>query len=279
MAGVGTWALSDVLDGAQSQERSTVGATVTRVDEHGTAWLSTGGGPEFPAAWMTASVKPGDMVSVAIGGGRAEITGNATDLPAPSTRVDGVQMQAEQAGADAARAADAAKAARAIADEAQAVADATAQHFFSDDNGAHITDVTQDEWTAAVNDNFSDYDPDTKPYHNQLLNSLGILLRTALNNLVSITRSAIAFYDGEGNDPENITARFGSDGMQIGKSDGLHQVGDSASVTFYDGNDPVAYVSTDKFYAVNAEVEDAFYIGNYSIRHASDGKLVFGLRR
>ena len=279
MGTLGFWALAEETAGAPQAKSATRILTVARVDDDGTAWAQMPEGGEIPIATATASVKPGDSVTVSIEGGRATISGNATDLPAPTTRVDGVQLQAEQAGANAVRAADAAKAARTIADEAQAVADATAQHFFSDTNGAHITDVTQDEWTAAVNDGFSDYDPDTKPYHNQLLNSLGILLRTALNNLVSITRSAIAFYDGEGNDPENITARFGSDGMQIGKSDGLHQVGDSASVTFYDGNDQVAYVSTDKFYAVNAEVEDAFYIGNYSIRHASDGKLVFGLRR
>ena len=279
MAGVGTWALSEVLEDKPAGGGNTVIAEVVHVDTTGTVWLSIAGGEEFPASSSAASVQPGDSVTVNIEGGRATISGNATDLPAPTTWVRGVESQAQQAGADAARAADAAKVAKDIAAEAQAVADATAQHFFSDDNGAHITDVTQDEWNEAVNDSFSDYDPTTKPYHNQLLNSLGILLRTALNNLVSITRSAIAFYDGEGNNPENITARFGSDGMQIGKSDGLHQVGDSASVTFYDGNDPVAYVSTDKFYAVNAEVEDAFYIGNYSIRHASDGKLVFGLRR
>lgn len=61
-----------------------------------------------------------------------------------------------------------------------------------------------------------------KPWHNLLMNSLGILIRTALVNLVSITRSAIAFFDGEGNNAQNVTASFGPNGAQIGKSGGSH---------------------------------------------------------
>ena len=63
------------------------------------------------------------------------------------------------------------------------------------------------------------------------MNSLGILLRTALNNLVSITRSAIAFYDGTGNDASNIVARFGSNGAQIGKTGAAHLDLTSMSIT------------------------------------------------
>ena len=74
-------------------------------------------------------------------------------------------------------------------------------------------------------------------------------------------------------------AEFGGSGARIGASDGLHQVLTGESTSFMYGDDAVAYVSTDKFYAMNAEVEDAFYIGDYSIRNASDGSLVIGLRR
>jgi len=95
--------------------------------------------------------------------------------------------------------------------EAQALAEATNQHFWHDDNGAHVTDVTQDGWKDSALSNFDDLS-DNKPYHNILMNSLGILLRRALYNLVSITKSAITFYDGLGNDLSNIRASFGSDG-------------------------------------------------------------------
>ncbi len=202
--------------------RRRASGTVSRVDRDGTVYAVLESGIETVVEGLTASVSPGDTVNVTIEGGRAEVLGNYTDPSAGVKYVRAVEGIAQEAGATAHTAVDSAAAARQVADEAQKVAEATNQHFFADDNGAHITDVTQDEWSAAVDDNFSDYDPDTKPYHNQLLNSLGILLRTALNNLVSITRSAIAFYDGLGNTAANIVARFGADGAQIGKTDASH---------------------------------------------------------
>jgi len=81
------------------------------------------------------------------------------------------------------------------------------------------------------------------------------------------------FVDGES------MASFGAEGYKVGDESALHQVGDGTSLSFRNGSETVAYVSTDKFYSVNSEVEDAFYIGDYSIRNASDGKLVIGLRR
>lgn len=104
--------------------------------------------------------------------------------------------------------------AQTIADEANAVATATNQHFWTDTAGSHVTDVTQDEWMAAAANDFADQ-TDLKPYHNALWNSAGMLFRRALKNLVSISKSAIAFFDGEGNGAENIVARFGSDGAEI----------------------------------------------------------------
>lgn len=80
-------------------------------------------------------------------------------------------------------------------------------------------------------------------------------------------------------DGQTVLASFG-ESSQIGKSESWHQRMDSEKTEFVDGQGQVySYVSPDKFYSVNAEVQDAFYIGNYSIRNASDGKLVIGLRR
>lgn len=104
--------------------------------------------------------------------------------------------------------------AQTVADEANAIATATNQHFWTDTAGSHVTDVTQGEWTTAAANDFADQ-TDLKPYHNSLWNSAGMLFRRALKNLVSISKSAIAFFDGEGNDAENIVARFGSDGAEI----------------------------------------------------------------
>lgn len=77
---------------------------------------------------------------------------------------------------------------------------------------------------------------------------------------------------------DDILASFGETSI-IGDQNQWHQTIASDKTSFANGQTEYAYISPDKFYAVNAEVSDAFYIGNYSIRNASDGKLVIGLRR
>lgn len=122
--------------------------------------------------------------------------------------------------------------------EAKAVAEATGQHFWEDANGAHVTEITKEDWQAeeAKQNPFADVS-DNKPYHNLLMNSLGILLRTALKNLVSITRSAIAFFDGDGNGSANVVASFGKDGAQIGYAASTHSRINSDSFGIYEGAD------------------------------------------
>ena len=205
------WEFADAIKSIVKPQTTRRKATVQSVDKDGTIWVNLlGSSTVTPIQSTGANVSPGDTVLTELRGTSLHITENQTNPAIGSNMARSIARQETQ------HAEAMAKQAQTIADEAQAVAEATNQHFFADTNGAHITDVTQDEWTAAVADNFSDYDPTTKPYHNQLLNSLGILLRTALNNLVSITRSAIAFYDGQGNAASNIVARFGPDGAQVG---------------------------------------------------------------
>lgn len=123
------------------------------------------------------------------------------------------------------------------------IAAAGNQHFWHNSDGAseyggtgaHVTDIEKDEWVDAVADGFSDLS-DEKPYHNLLMNSLGILLRRALNTLVSISKTAIAFFDGEGNQASNIVASFGKDGIQIGKSGNARVELDYRSFSIYDKN-------------------------------------------
>ena len=105
-----------------------------------------------------------------------------------------------------------------IATEARAVAEATGQYFWHDTNGAHVS-------TDALNPTGAS---------NSLWNSLGLLIRKVANNLVSITQSAIAFFDGNGNNASNITASFGPSGFQIGQDDGSHVIGDYHSLQLVD---------------------------------------------
>lgn len=106
-----------------------------------------------------------------------------------------------------------------IANDAKAIADAVDQHFFADTNGIHVTTEVDDPAGT----------------HNILINSLGILLRAVTNNLVSITSSAIAFFDGLGNAATNIVASFGASGATIGYASGQHLSIDSDSVDIMNG--------------------------------------------
>ena len=112
-------------------------------------------------------------------------------------------------------------------DEAVEVANATGQHFWEDTNGAHVTEVTREEWEDTTGANYH-------AGYNSLWNSLGLLFRKALNNLVAITQSAVTFYDGSGNNAANVTASFGSSGAQVGRTGESHMVMDYRSMALAD---------------------------------------------
>lgn len=155
--------------------------------------------------------------------------------------------------------------------EVQAIAEATGQHFWADDNGVHVTAMTQAEWGEQVSSDTPFPGPDSYP--NILINSMGILLRDALNYLMSTTGTAISFYDGQGDDPSNVTASFGSDGMQIGKNTGPHIVAHGNRLSFMVPTDDgksiveVAYISIDdvtgqaEFYMTKAVVTNSVNVG------------------
>lgn len=83
-----------------------------------------------------------------------------------------------------------------IAQDAADIASATNQYFWNDTNGVHVS--TDEDDPAGT--------------RNILINSLGILLRKAAQTLVSISETAVAFFDGSGNQ----TASFGASGAVIG---------------------------------------------------------------
>ena len=132
-----------------------------------------------------------------------------------------------------------------------------------------VTDVTRDEWDEEASvqpDPFPDLSDDN-PYHNILINSLGILLRSALDVLAALTRSAISFYDGNGNDFENVVASFGVEGAQIGPVNSVHISARADRLSFMSGNQEVAYISVDPdtqkavFYMTKAMVVEDLQFG------------------
>lgn len=102
--------------------------------------------------------------------------------------------------------------AESIAEQAEAVASATGQHFWSDTDGAHVTEVTQETWSDSTSPN----------YHsgaNVLINALGQLFRDGLNNILAIvsgTDPGIAIYDGDGNAADNILALLTKSLIRLG---------------------------------------------------------------
>lgn len=128
-----------------------------------------------------------------------------------------------------------------LAEDAEAVANAVSQHFWSDTDGAHVTEVTQEEWN----------DSGGASYHsgaNSLWNSLGMLFRDGMTNLMAVLTSGVAIYDGLGNAASNIVASFTDTGATIGRLAEGHAVFDSSGMHVYDGANSVfdaTYSATD----------------------------------
>ena len=145
------WEFADAIKAIVKPQTTRRKATVQNIDKDGTIWVNLPGSSTVTPIQSTgANVSPGDTVLTELRGTSLHITENQTN---PAIGENTARSIARQ---ETARAEAMAKQAQTIADEANAVAEATNQHFFADTNGAHITDVTQDEWAQAVADNFSD---------------------------------------------------------------------------------------------------------------------------
>ena len=105
-----------------------------------------------------------------------------------------------------------------IASNADAIATATNQHFWTDTNGVHVSDTATD--------------PDGS--RNIVMNSQGVLLRDGADYMAAFEPTAVAFYDGNGNDVENIVASFGSDGATIGGASSAGMVLSDEGLTMHD---------------------------------------------
>lgn len=120
-------------------------------------------GVEMPT---TVAVDEGDEVLVTVFGGGVMKAPVVTGNPGWG---DNVQTQVDNA--------------ETLAQQAEAVATATGQHFWPDDDGVHVTEVTQEDWN----------DTESPDYHsgaNVLLNALGQLFRDGMSNLMALTTGA-----------------------------------------------------------------------------------------
>lgn len=200
------WQLADAVRGMVKEKTkpSTGTATYVGTDSMGHALILFPGAdqPTPVHGPVSAQAEAGSTVTYSLSNGQLSITGNATDPAVGESKASEIASGAVRPLAIAQRAIGAtADAAKAMAEAAKRVADATNQHFFTDDNGIHVTSVAQDEWDAQ------------HAGPNVLVNSIGQLFRDGLNNLLTLTTEngarALTIWDGAGNAAANVVAFFG----------------------------------------------------------------------
>ena len=260
------WQLADAIRAMVKQKTGPTTGTAQYVgkDSAGNALVLLPGAeqPTPVQGSISASVEVGSTVTYSLANGRLSITGNASDPAVGEAKATEIADAATRPIAIAQRAIGAtADAAKRVAEEASAAASATRQHFWTDDSGVHVTDDEGSAWQeeyAKAGHGSLDNPTDQRPWHNVLVNSLGILLRRGLRNLVSITHGAVAFYDGQGNEASNVTASFGATGAQIGKDNARHAVMDSDGLTVYNADGTIAPVNAT---VDGANILDASIVG------------------
>ena len=198
--------LKNILDAQQdtgTQAYDTT-ATVRRI-EGSTAWVHIPGGVDETPVRLTISAKAGDTVQVRVGGGSAWLVGNQTAPPTDDTKAEAAQATANTAKFTAAKAII-------EASDAKKIADNTNQYFWvvseGTDTGAHITEITQDEFLA---------DPDNGG-GNLLARSNGIAIRDGLTELATFSPGGldITTYDSNNNDVEIAHLGYGNGNAESG---------------------------------------------------------------
>ena len=148
-------------------------------------------------------------------------------------------------------AADAAAEAQALAATADGKANKTKENFWADSGGVHVS--TQASTAAGT--------------YNSLFASTGLLFRNAANTLVSLTKSALNFYDGTGNAEANVTASYGADSVRIGKLADYHYYGTATSLGLYPGgnntaNNALLYANSTPSVRIGAYASPHVYISS-----------------
>lgn len=243
------WDFAGEIVGTITQRKGKTLATVTRIDNDGTAWVSTDGEGEAPASTSAVGVQVGDTVALEWDGATMGISSNVSS-PAPSGKTFAAVTERAQS----------------VASAAQKVANAVNQHFFADTNGIHVTSTTQDEWD----------EQHSGP--NVLINSLGQLFRDGLNNLLTLTTEngarALTIWDGLGNAAANVRAIFGET-IQLGNaSSGFKLTLDPDSLDMVHGIVELFHVGYAEGTGPNGTNEAPYYsfgqrgsgtVGNYSV--------------
>lgn len=92
---------------------------------------------------------------------------------------------------------------------AEHIANLTGQYFWYDDDGAHITEIPQSEWTDETSPNYHSG-------HNVLITSEGQLFRIAQTVMLGIYESGVDIYDGEGTTEFNSLTSIKPANVRVG---------------------------------------------------------------
>lgn len=177
-------------------------AEVRRITD-GTAWVHIPGGVDETPVALTISAEVGDTVQIRVAGGSAWITGNRSKPPTDDTtavRARGVAIAAQAT----------AMGARSTAEQALNIAEGVDEHFWYDNTGAHVTQVTQEDWN----------DSQSAGYHsggNTLITSGGVAIRDGMMELATFGASRAQI--GQAGD-YNSRLEIGTDALKIIKSNG-----------------------------------------------------------
>lgn len=177
--------------------------TVKRIDGN-IAWVQYDeNNPQVtPVVISGASCKKGDKVRIKNNNGTAFILGNDSNPPTDDTKAEHAQVTAEISGRTA-------EEAQTTASEAEQTANGIKQHFWTDDDGAHITEDTQEDYQQ---------DP-SNAGGNTLITSLGMAIRKGTTELASFGDSVLLGKIG-GMQVEQTTTGMkfiGSDGYYYAK--------------------------------------------------------------
>ena len=252
--------------------------TVKRIDGN-IAWVQYDEkNPQVtPVVISGANCKKGDKVRIKNNNGTAFILGNDSNPPtddAEALVAKAVAKVADQNATEAKTTADGAQAtANAVsgiantalsrAQEAKQIADDTEQHFWftetGTDTGAHITEVTQEEWL----------DPSSPNYQsggNLLARSNGIAVREGTKELATMSQDGFDAKTYDSDDNEVVIAH-------LGYGPGTNSGGGTSKAPYYDlgvrksgttkGNYSTAegYNNTASGYASHAEGSDTYATG------------------
>ena len=229
--------LVEVLQEASKKESvpMDIQAKVIRVDND-VIWVHLPGGVDETPVRKTINAKQGDVVQVTISNGDAWITGNATAPPTDDTRAEEANTTAKKADSKAITAGK-------TATDAKIIAEAINQFFWHDTNGAHVTEVTKEDWLANPSGN------------NILMNALGVLIRSGLIASASFSAGAVTFYALDG---VTEIARFAADGAIIGNQTGRRiEISDKSMKLF--NEDSVENMAIDAIITSSQEIEQVVF--------------------